>query len=168
MSSYHKWKSKKAGESPPLSENLKSGESPPLRENQKKRRIFIRLFLRGNTSPKPKHKNMKNSKDFRKINQGIYGAINFNNMIPVIDEAVDLIDIDNMDDSQYKRLLQNQYRCLKSERKSIENTANRLHDLIFTDNDKLSINDMKIKERCCNLPLLENVVHKYGGKDKGK
>ena len=119
------------------------------------------------TSPKAKHKNMKNSKDFRKINQGVYGAINFNNMIPVIDEAVDLIDIDNIEDSQYKRLLQNQYKCIKSERKSIEDTANRLHDLIFTDNDKLSINDRRIKERCCDLPLLENVIHKYGREGGG-
>lgn len=29
------------------------------------------------SSPKLKHRKMKNSKDFRKINQGIYGAINF-------------------------------------------------------------------------------------------
>ncbi len=35
---------------------------------------------------------MKNGKDFRKINNGIYGAINFNNMIPVLDEV--LIEID--------------------------------------------------------------------------
>ena len=40
------------------------------------------------TLPKEKHRKMKNTKDFRKINQGIYGAINFNNMIPVVDSAL--------------------------------------------------------------------------------
>lgn len=50
---------------------------------------------------------MKNTKDFRKINQGIYGAINFNNMIPVVESALILIDIDALEDSKYQRLLQN-------------------------------------------------------------
>lgn len=84
-------------------------------DNKNGKRPYVGIVLEVNgmkyytpfTSPKEKHKNMKNSKDFRKINQGVYGAINFNNMIPVIDEAVDLIDIDNIDDPQYKRLLQN-------------------------------------------------------------
>ena len=49
------------------------------------------------TLPKEKHRKMKNTKDFRKINQGIYGAINFNNMIPVVDSALLLIDIDAME-----------------------------------------------------------------------
>ena len=41
---------------------------------------------------------MKNGKDFRKIKQGEYGAINFNNMIPVPDSALILIDIANIAD----------------------------------------------------------------------
>lgn len=36
------------------------------------------------TSPKEKHKNMKNTMDFHKINGGKWGAINFNNMFPVL------------------------------------------------------------------------------------
>ena len=50
------------------------------------------------TSPKPKHLKMKNGKDFRKIKQGEYGAINFNNMIPVPDSTLILIDIANIAD----------------------------------------------------------------------
>ena len=71
------------------------------------------------TLPKEKHRKMKNTKDFRKINQGIYGAINFNNMIPVVDSALLLIDIDAMEDSKYQRLLQNQYKCIKADREQI-------------------------------------------------
>lgn len=50
---------------------------------------------------------MKNGKDFRKINNGLYGAINFNNMIPVLDSALIEIDIANIADVKYRRLLQN-------------------------------------------------------------
>ena len=35
------------------------------------------------SSPKPKHKKMKNTIDFLKIKNGELGAVNFNNMIPV-------------------------------------------------------------------------------------
>ena len=45
------------------------------------------------SSPKPKHKNMKNTIDFFKIKGGELGAINFNNMIPVNIENYVLIDL---------------------------------------------------------------------------
>ena len=49
--------------------------------------ILIKLdefnYLAPLTSPKIKHKSMKNSEDFIKIDSGNYGAINLNNMIPV-------------------------------------------------------------------------------------
>lgn len=35
------------------------------------------------SSPKPKHKRIKNQIDLVKINNGEFGVINFNNMIPV-------------------------------------------------------------------------------------
>ena len=35
------------------------------------------------SSPKPKHIKLKNTLDLIKINDGIYGVVNFNNMIPV-------------------------------------------------------------------------------------
>ncbi len=38
------------------------------------------------TSPKPKHLKMKNNIDFLKIDGGKLGAINFNNMFPIIDK----------------------------------------------------------------------------------
>lgn len=62
---------------------------------------------------------MKNGKDFRKINNGIYGAINFNNMIPVLDDVFIEIDIANIQDMKYRRLLQNQYNFIKADEKGI-------------------------------------------------
>lgn len=113
------------------------------------------------TSPKTKHQKMKNGKDFRKINNGRYGAINFNNMIPVLDSEVILIDIENLPDQKYKRLLQNQYKSIKADIQGIQRTAERLRKLVLMDDDKLSNYDRIIKSRCCNLSLLEEVFKKY-------
>ena len=107
------------------------------------------------SSPKPKHKKMKNGKDFRKINNGLYGAINFNNMIPVLDSALIEIDIANITDVKYRRLLQNQYNSIKADEKGILKTAENLRKLIFDAETNLSAHDKVIKQRCCDLVLLE-------------
>lgn len=113
------------------------------------------------TSPKPKHQYMKNAKDFRKIAGGSYGAINFNNMIPVPVDALLLIDINNEPDPQYRRLLQNQYRAVVRDRIGIEKTACMLRSLILTDTERLTPYDKKVKERCCDLQLLERIYNGY-------
>lgn len=71
------------------------------------------------TSPKPKHAKMKNTKDFRKINGGIYGAINFNNMLPVIDRVIRLKRIDAETDVKYRELLRNQLRFIRQDEENI-------------------------------------------------
>lgn len=45
------------------------------------------------SSPKPKHKNMKNTIDFFKIKDVELGAVNFNNMIPVNENNYSLVDL---------------------------------------------------------------------------
>lgn len=82
-------------------------------------------------------------------------------MIPVVEEALVLIDIDNLSDCKYRRLLQNQYKCIKKDREQIEKTASKLREILFADDEKLNGNDRRVKQRCCNLPLLESVIHKY-------
>ena len=132
-------------------------------ENKNQTRPYVGVVLEINSikyyapfsSPKPKHKKMKNSKDFRKINNGIYGAINFNNMITVLDVVLIEIDITNIADVQYRRLLQNQYNFIKADEKGILKTAKTLRDLVYTDESNLSEQDKIIKLRCCNLRLLE-------------
>ena len=83
------------------------------------------------TSPKLKHKKMKNGKDFRKINNGIYG------------------------------LLQNQYNYIKADESAILRTAENLRKMIFENENDLSEHDKIIKQRCCNLPLLEKKYCEY-------
>jgi len=132
-------------------------------ENKNQSRPYVGVVLEINSvkyyapfsSPKQKHKKMKNGKDFRKINNGMYGAINFNNMIPVLDSALIEIDIANISDVKYRRLLQNQYNSIKADEKCILKTAENLRKLIFEDENNLSEHDRIVKQRCCNLVLLE-------------
>lgn len=132
-------------------------------ENKNQSRPYVGVVLEINSvkyyapfsSPKQKHKKMKNGKDFRKINNGMYGAINFNNMIPVLDSALIEIDIANISDVKYRRLLQNQYNSIKADEKGILKTAENLRKLIFEDENNLSEHDRIVKQRCCNLVLLE-------------
>ena len=132
-------------------------------ENKNQTRPYVGIVLEVNSvkyyapfsSPKPKHKKMKNGKDFRKINNGLYGAINFNNMIPVLDSALIEIDIANIADVKYRRLLQNQYNSIKADEKGILKTAENLRKLIFGAETNLSAHDKVIKQRCCDLVLLE-------------
>lgn len=99
------------------------GYDSKVAANKMESRPYVGIVLEVNgikyyapfTSPKPKHQKMKNGKDFRKIHDGKYGAINFNNMIPVPDEALILINIENEPDAQYRRLLQNQYRDIRKD-----------------------------------------------------
>ena len=67
------------------------------------------------SSPKEKHKRMKTNIDFFKIDKGNLGIINFNNMIPVINNDLcrNKLDLEmlskslNTDDIKYFRLLKN-------------------------------------------------------------
>ena len=45
------------------------------------------------SSPKPKHKKLKNTLDLIKIDEGNLGVINFNNMIPVTSNNYTLFDL---------------------------------------------------------------------------
>lgn len=87
------------------------------------------------TSPKPKHIQMKNQVDFLKINGGSWGAINFNNMIPIHSDSLQKIDMkiiptDTIDDVAYKNLLSNQLSWCNSNRVSILLQAERLYNTI--------------------------------------
>lgn len=56
-----------------------------------KHKYFVPL-----SSPKAKHEKMKNTKDFRKLGSGGMGALNFNNMLPVLDKQLLFFDINKV------------------------------------------------------------------------
>lgn len=114
------------------------------------------------SSPKPKHIKMKNSVDFRKINNGKLGAINLNNMIPVVEEALVKIDIDNIEDKSYQSLLREQYYYIRKDEANIINRAKKLYHIYVTSSREPSQYEDKIKQRCCDFVILEDASKKYG------
>lgn len=113
------------------------------------------------SSPKPKHKTMKNMKDFHKVNEGEYGAINFNKMIPVFNEVIIQFNIQDEPDDKYRNLLQNQYRSILDIKDVILKKSTELYELFHADNDTLNNNELKVKDRCCNFSLLEKIYIQY-------
>lgn len=142
-----------------------------VEENKQNSRPYIGVVLQIEdikyyvplTSPKAKHRQMKNGKDFRKIKGGEYGAINFNNMIPVPDSALIGIDFAKELDMKYRILLQNQYEAINNDIIGITSTATKLRQLVLADDESLSQHDLRVKSRCCNLKLLEDVYYKFNG-----
>ena len=138
-------------------------------DNKHETRPYVGIVLTVNgieyfapfTSPKQKHLSMKNDVDFRKINGGKLGAINLNNMIPVVPSALIKITISAIADVKYRRLMQNQYNEIRKDSAFIQNSAIKLRSLIFADDTKLSQHDLRIKSRCCDLALLEKIYNQY-------
>ena len=106
------------------------------------------------SSPKPKHKLLKNTLDLLKINDGEYGVINFNNMIPVNKNNYIEFDLNKKTDDKNEmfrlNLLRNQLRWLTANRKEVMTKSKLLYNLY--KNKKLPKN---VEDRCCNFPLLE-------------
>ncbi len=111
-------------------------------------------------SPKPKHLVMKDTIDFLKIDNGNLGAINFNNMIPVSESNITLLDLNkktlNKTELKYQKLLQGQLYWL-----------NRNIDLIYMHSKFLYDSYVNktipkyINKRCCNFKLLEEKCLEY-------
>ena len=115
------------------------------------------------TSPKLKHRKMHNQIDFTKINNGLWGALNFNNMIPVLPECLIPINFSIAEDDdekliKWKKLITNQISwCNKlKNREHILKKAEKLHNIII--NKEANENLMK---RCCDFSKLEEVASDY-------
>ena len=113
------------------------------------------------TSPKPKHLHMKNQIDFLKIKGGEWGAINFNNMIPVHADRLKKVEIkiletDSKQDITYKNLLSNQLSWCNSHRDVILRQAEKLYRVI-TEGRAWE----NLAGRCCNFALDEMLCDAY-------
>ena len=112
------------------------------------------------SSPKSKHKKLKNTIDLIKINNGIYGVVNLNNMIPVTSKNYIEFDLNKKTENKAEmlriKLLQNQLRYLTADKKEVITKSKLLYDLY--KNDRLPKN---VKERCCNFVLLEEKCKIY-------
>lgn len=139
----------------------------PYNFSKKENRPFIGVLFEIDTikyfaplsSPKEKHKIMRNMVDFLKLDDGKLGALNFNNMIPVTDNNYYLIDMDNpnkLNDIKYYNLLLDQLAWLNEHNLQVRNKSKRLYNLY--NNKKLN---KTIFNRCCNFKLLEEKCMKY-------
>lgn len=141
----------------------------PYVKNEKINRPFIGILLEINkvkyyaplTSPKSKHLTMKNQEDFLKIDSGLLGCINFNNMIPIHEISLIKIDmkiraIDHKEIADYKNLLTDQLSWCNSNRDKIIKKAKNLYYSITTNSAR-----KKLKERCCDFIILEQALKKY-------
>ena len=147
----------------------KNDHRVPYNMDEKRNRPFVGIvFTIGElkyfaplSSPKPKHKNMKEQIDFIKIKNGIWGAINLNNMIPVVMDELRKIELhiseeDSEDTINYKKLLANQLTWCNSNREKIVKQASKLYNLINSGNATHNL-----LNRCCNFKKLEISYKNY-------
>ena len=138
----------------------------PYNAGSKELRPFIGiLFFVGKceyfaplSSPKLKHKKLKNNLDLLKIDNGNYGVVNFNNMIPIPLEECELIDIENEENENYRNLLYKQIDWC-NEKNNINIILNKAQNLYYkVINNKLPESIIK---RCCDFKMLEEKSKKY-------
>ena len=140
----------------------------PYNFDKKDNRPFVGALLEVNncmyfaplSSPKPKHLKMRNNLDFFKIDNGKLGAVNFNNMLPVLEKNIELINLENSDkkikEKKYKKLLQEQIYWLNRNSEKLYKKAEK----IYFDY-KNNVLPPSIKNRCCDFILLEEKCYKY-------
>lgn len=122
------------------------------------------------SSPKPKHKSMKNDVDFMKIPDGekLIGVLNFNNMIPVNESCIAPLDIritekDNSAAKNYKKMAAKQLNWCRHNQDTIVKRANKLYRMLQSD----KANGF-LKKRCCDFKKLETVLQKWIEKNNRK
>lgn len=142
----------------------------PYNFNEKELRPFIGVLFEVNdcsyfaplSSPKPKHLKMKNKLDFLRLDHGRLGAINFNNMLPVQQDNVIMIDLDKecftKSEQNYQKLLKEQIYWLNRNDEKLFSRAEGLYSKY--KNNEL---DIKTRQRCCNFMLLEKKCIEYNG-----
>ena len=121
------------------------------------------------SSPKEKHKRMKTNIDFFKIDKGNLGIINFNNMIPVINNDIcrNKLDLEmlskslNTDDIKYFRLLKNQLKYFEKNKNIILAKAEKIYNIFTKNLEKLSESQKKMYRRVNNFKVLEHASKEF-------
>ena len=142
-------------------------------KNKNERRPYVGVVLTINnlnyyvplSSPKKKHKTMKNAKDFHKIANGKYGVRKFNKIIPVPTECIISFRFEDEEDEEYRLLLQNQYNVIKNMDDVLVNKSKGVYKIFHTNDEGLTPADLKVKRRCCDFDLLEEMCKEYNKKE---
>ena len=106
------------------------------------------------SSYKPKHDKMKNSLDFIKI--GNYAVVNINNMFPVPEGEYTYVNIKEVKNEQYRKLLMAEYRIIKKLQDKIKKNAIELYKHKMEKDISTSL-----AKRCNDFALLEEKCRQY-------
>lgn len=106
-------------------------------------------------SPKPNHANIKPGKHIMKLDQGRYGLLGFNNMIPVHKDALIEIDINSEPDEGYRDLLKRQAALCNRQKADILNHAQMTYFDVVNNKNKFL---MRIS---CDFKKLEVACKSY-------
>lgn len=102
------------------------------------------------SSPKEKHLKMSNKAiDIYKIDNGVLGIININNMLPTPKECLTEV-LPTITDKTYKTLLEKQITYINKHKKELLKRVNQ-----FQLRYRKGFVSKEIKARCCNFLLLE-------------
>lgn len=103
-------------------------------------------------SPKPNHANIKPGVHIMRIDNGRYGLLGFNNMIPIPNSALIPFDINSEPDPQYADLLRRQITFLNRHKADVMDHASKTYHQVTSGKNKfllgISCNFKKL-ERCC-------------------
>lgn len=128
-------------------------------------RVSNYMYFAPLSSPKAKHLKLKSKLDFLKIDHGKLGAINFNNMLPVTEKNIIVLDLNKKVSSEseekYLKLLKEQLYWLNRHSDKLYGRSRKLYDKYI--NGTL---DRNIKKRCCNFLLLEEKCSEYNLREK--
>ena len=126
------------------------------------------------SSAKEKHKNMKNSLDFQKIQDEnkLYAVLNLNNMIPVPDSCITQLkynQIEKFRDFNSEKSRIDYIYLLQKEKNIIDGLENLIKDKTQKLYDKCKkFPNSQFAARCCNFRLLEEKLSVWLNENKKK
>lgn len=107
-------------------------------------------------SPKPNHINIKPDTHIMKLDGGRYGLLGFNNMLPVPDSALTLLDIDAEQDAQYADLLHRQITFINRHKAEVLNHAAKTYYKACNAQPNSFFRNV-----CCDFKKLEHSCKRY-------
>lgn len=132
----------------------------PYNKNNKRPYIGIVLEVKGTKyfapmfSPKQQHSKYKANATHININNNL-GMIKLNNMIPVNEEDLQLIEFNKIQDKKYKNLLIQQNNFIQLNTDKIRNMANKLYEFVTVGKKEFFI------QLSCDFKLLEQKLQEY-------
>ena len=118
------------------------------------------------SSPKPKHQSMKDRLDFIRLEHRgqLRGVVNLNNMIPVKENIITRLVIEDVIDQKYKNLLQVEMIDIRRKQKTIKKNAQIIYKKVTQYGDELQ--NAKLVSICYDFLLLEQKLFEYLKKDR--